>query len=135
MQNDGLNCCNKKQLTEMEIPVKSIIISLLLTFHTSWCWWSFTGSEWQQVSSGIQYSPQYSGQSQQSYGLYSLDSIFDFQFFSFFPRPWGPFQVHQFQVVSLILSCATAFSALWQDPSISLPFCFLSFSLCGLLEW
>ena len=45
------------------------------------------------------------------------------------PGLWEQFQAHQLQLIPLSLSCPTAFSALWQDPSIDLYFCFLLFPL------
>ena len=60
------------------------------------------------------------------------------QFFLWFlilPGVWGPLQGHQLQLVSPSFSSSTAFSAHWQDWSTCLYFCFLSFSLCGPLEW
>ena len=46
----------------------------------------------------------------------------------------GQFQELQLQLVSLSLSYFPVFSALMQDPSICLSFCFLLFSLCWPLE-
>ena len=48
-----------------------------------------------------------------------------------FPRLWGPFQVHQLQLVSLSILSSTAFLVLWQGLSIYLSLCFLLFPLCG----
>ena len=44
---------------------------------------------------------------------------------SLFPKLWGAIQVHQQQLVSRLSSCSTAFSALWQNLVICLPFRFL----------
>ena len=51
-----------------------------------------------------------------------------------FPGLWGPFQGLLQQLVSLSSSCSTILSASWQDPIICPSFCFLLFSLYGLLE-
>ena len=48
------------------------------------------------------------------------DSSFDFTFFLWFSSLWGPFQVHQLQLVLLSPSCLTAILVFWQIPSISL---------------
>ena len=65
-------------------------------FSTSFNWLSFPGAKWQQVSTNIQDSSPYSSQSQLCFGLNSLDSISDFQFFQFlfFGSLWRLFQVH-----------------------------------------
>ena len=51
-----------------------------------------------------------------------------------FMSSWRPFQAHQLWLVSLSLSWLTDFFAQRQNLSICLFFCFLSFSLCDLLE-
>ena len=110
---------------------------ILLEFFTP----AFVGglsqeSEWQQVSSGVQDSPEYSHRSQQCCSLNSLDSSTDFQFLQSFlalgNRSDGTnnnwyfldFYIPQF-----------FFLLLWQGPCICFSFLFLLLSYGGPLEW
>ena len=93
-------------------------------------------SEWQQVSSGFQDSSQYYGWSQKCCNWVSLDLSSNFQLFQPpFQAFRGPFQACQLQFVSPSPSCSTAFLIFYHGPSTCLSFCFLWFSLCGLLGW
>ena len=56
-------------------------------------------SEWLQVSSGFQDSPQYSGRSKQNSSLDGLCSSSDFQLFHFFTKP---FEIAQITIGSII---------------------------------
>ena len=55
-------------------------------------------------------------------------------FFNVLSKPLGPLQVHHLLWIYLLLSCSLSFSTLLKDPNICLSFCFLLFSLSGLLE-
>ena len=78
-------------------------------------------SEWQQVSSNLQDSSQYSGWSQQYCILDELNLSSNFQLFQL------PFQMHQLQLVSSSPSYSTAFfSSLARSKHLSL-FAFFDF--------
>ena len=47
------------------------------------------------------------------------------------PNLWGSFQVHQLQLISLLIPCFTTFLVFWRGPSTCLCYRCLSFSLCG----
>ena len=92
--------------------------------------------EWQQVSSGLQDSSQYSGWSQQCCSLVKLDSSLDFQYFQ------SPFQAFgdcskctNYNWYHYHPPVPQLFLVLWPGPSICLSFHSLSFSFCGSLEW
>ena len=90
---------------------------------------------WQQVPFRLQDSSRLSCRSQQSCGLYGLDSSTDLQFHqSFFRSQQRLFQKRLVLLVSPSTLCYTAFILRWQDLYICLSFRFLLFSLWGLLE-
>ena len=58
----------------LEIFIQFYYYSIhLRVLHTSVSWWFLLDSEWQQVSSNLQDSSQYSGCSQQCWRVYGLD--------------------------------------------------------------
>ena len=61
----------------------------LVNFHISISRWSFTGVEWQRVSSSLQCSFRYSGRSEQYSYLDYLHSSFYFQLLKFFYKSFG----------------------------------------------
>ena len=91
-------------------------------------------SEWQQVSSSLLDSTQYSDQPQQCCSLTDLGLSSDFQLFQLpYHALEFPFQALQLQWVSPSSLCFIAFEVLWQGLSTSISFHFLCLLLCDLL--
>ena len=105
-------------------------------FHTSFNRWFFPlKCEWYQISSDLPDSSKYYDRSSDLYSAVAcIVSIPPLIHTVSFPNTWRYFQALQVQLISSSLSCSTSFSALWQHPSIFLSFCFLLFSLNGLME-
>ena len=105
------------------VPCSSVL-PLILSFSCQ------LESTLKQVCARLNDSSQYSRWYYQCCGLDRFDSSSDFQSFqSFFPALWGPFQAQQLKLVSPWPTCSNVCFVLWQDPSISLSFCFLIFFL------
>ena len=91
-------------------------------------------SEWQQVSSGLQDSSQYSSQSQQCFNLDGLDLSPDFQLFqSPFQAFWDHLKSTNYNWYHPHLYVPQLFLVLLQGLSTCLSFHFLIFSFCGPL--
>ena len=117
----------------VNIDATLLLFYSLQVFHTSVSWWSFTRI-W--VSSGLQDSSQYSGQSQQCCSLNCLDSSSDFQLFQFPFQSFGDSSKHtKYNWYHHHPPVPQFLLVLRQGLSICLSFHFLLFSLCGLLEW
>ena len=95
-------------------------------------------SEWQQVSSGLQDSSQYSGWSQQCFSLDDLDSLSDFQFLQSLSKPLGT--ISSIPTITVILMFHSFFSSLARSKYLSIfPFSFiftlLSVWMVKFIQW
>ena len=87
-------------------------------------------SEWQQVSSSLLDSSQYSGRCQQCYRLDGLDCSPISYSFSLLSQPLETVPSAPITIGITVALMLTAFLVLKQDPSTCLSFSFLWFSLC-----